>query len=192
MIRNRELFWRLVEPEHSRIRAFCRKLTGNRDDGDDLYQDALIRALESFGNLKDELAFKSWLYRIIVNIFKNRVRKPWYGRIVSLISSDNQSLPSDNPSGCYTARRQLDSALKTLSVADRALILLFEIEGWSIRELAKTWESSEGAIKVRLSRARAKMRNHLVRSLSAKDSVRNRKPSMNEDSICVVPKPGAD
>lgn len=192
MIRNRELFWRLVEPEHSRIRAFCRKLTGNRDDGDDLYQDALIRGLESFGNLRDEKAFKGWLYRIIVNTFKNRVRKPWYGRIVSLISPDDLSLPCENPSGRYTARRQLDSALKTLPAADRALIVLFEIEGWSIRELAETWESSEGAIKVRLSRARAKLRNHLVRSLSGQNSVRNRKPSPNEDSICVVPKPSAD
>lgn len=49
---NRDLFWKLAKPEHLKARGYCRKLMANRDDGDDLYQDALVRALASFGKLK--------------------------------------------------------------------------------------------------------------------------------------------
>jgi len=45
MAKDRDLFWKLVEPEHLRARAFCRKLTRNREDGDGLSQDALVWAL---------------------------------------------------------------------------------------------------------------------------------------------------
>ncbi len=44
---NRDLFWRHLEGEHPKMEAFCRRLAGNRDDGDDLYQDALLPAARS-------------------------------------------------------------------------------------------------------------------------------------------------
>ena len=69
-------FWNLAEIEHDRARAFCRKLIGNREDGDDLYSDVLVAGLKNFKQLKSEASFRPWLYRIIVNQFKNKIRSP--------------------------------------------------------------------------------------------------------------------
>ena len=51
-----------------------------RDDGDDLYQDALVSALGAFEQLRDQASFRPWLYRIIVNQFRNRMRSSWFRR----------------------------------------------------------------------------------------------------------------
>ena len=45
MTDDRELFWQLLQPEYTRAMMFCRKLTGHRERGDDLFQDALVTAL---------------------------------------------------------------------------------------------------------------------------------------------------
>ena len=84
MDRSRIRFWKLVEPEHLKIRAFCRKLMRDRDDGDDLYQESLVCALASFKNLKEEKSFRPWLYRIVINRFKNLRRRAWWKRFVPL------------------------------------------------------------------------------------------------------------
>lgn len=192
MIGNRDLFWKLTEPEHLRARAFCRKLMGNRDDGDDLYQDVLVTALTSFGSLRDTNAFRSWLYRIVVNSFKNRMRRPWWKRFGPLTDEVADTVAGENPVPSLAARRKLAIAFRAVSAQERALVTLFELEGWSVREIAKLERSSEGAIKMRLTRARQKMRAALARSGSkAKVGV---KPNskLSEEEICVAAKPSSN
>jgi DNA-directed RNA polymerase specialized sigma24 family protein len=60
---NRDLFWTFLEAEHAKAEAFCRKLAGNREDGDDLYQDALLAAMRKFRTLRDPKAFRPWQRR---------------------------------------------------------------------------------------------------------------------------------
>jgi RNA polymerase sigma factor (sigma-70 family) len=69
-------FWELLEPEYRRAMLFCRKLATDRERGDDLFQDALVAALTRFSGLRDEKAFRPWLYRIIVNTFRSKTRRP--------------------------------------------------------------------------------------------------------------------
>lgn len=190
MIRNRDLFWKLTEPEHLRARAFCRKLMGNRDDGDDLYQDALVSAFTRFETLRDTRAFRAWLYRIVVNGYKNRLRTPWWKRFSPLTKEIAESRTGSNPVESRTAARKLEIAFRAVSLEDRTLITLFEMEGWSIAEIAQMQEKSEGAIKMRLSRARQKMREALVRQLSRAGDESKSKSS--EDEICVAAKPSTD
>lgn len=158
-------FWQLLKPVHPQAEAFCRKLAGNRDDGDDLYQDALLKALESFDSLKDEKAFKAWLYRILINIYKNRRRRQSLIDFVQLKFLTADDRVSDNPSVRYMLNRQLESALGTLSPEDRALVLMYELEGFSVGELSETTGRPGGTIKARLSRARGKMRRFLQKKL---------------------------
>ena len=190
MIRHRDLFWKLTEPEHLRARAFCRKLAGNRDDGDDLYQDALVSAFTRFDTLRDTQAFRAWLYRIVVNSYKNRLRKPWWKRFSPLTNEIVESRTGANPVENHTAVRKLEIAFRAVSPEDRALITLFEMEGWSISEIARMQERSEGAIKMRLSRCRQKMREALVGRLSKAGAESKSKSS--EDKICVAAKPSTD
>ena len=54
-----ELFWDLLAPEYTKAAMLCRKLTGDRDSGDDLYQDALTTAFTRCADLRDSAAFRS-------------------------------------------------------------------------------------------------------------------------------------
>jgi len=169
---NRDLFWRYLEAEHLKMEAFCRKLAGNRDDGDDLYQDALLTAMRRLGTLSKPESFRPWLYRIIVNMYKSNRRRAWLRSRLRLDKSppDNPITPDD--SGRITARIWLERAFRAISAEEKALITLFELEGWSVTELAVMYGKPEGTIKSRLSRARKKMRkelkNHLTEAKLAK------------------------
>ncbi len=182
-------FWNLVEPEHLKVRAFCRKLSGDRHDGDDLYQDALVSALTGFGSLKNEEAFRSWLYRIVINRYKNRYRRPFWKRFVPLTNEISESVAGKNEAVLHGARRRLEIAFGAISPEEKGLITLFELQGWSISELALMTDKTEGNVKVKLSRIRKKMREALSRYLNEPSQRELRKLLTSEDEICVVTKP---
>jgi RNA polymerase sigma-70 factor (ECF subfamily) len=167
-------------------------LTGNRDDGDDLLQDALVKALLNFDRLRRPDAFRCWLYRIIVNDFKNRVKQPWWKRWRPLTPVIADTSPGENPIARHAARQRLDIAFKAISPEDKALITLFEMDGWSINELANLSGASAGAVRVRLSRARNKMRKALVTHLNHSGSHTLITPMAGEEKVCVVQKPVKD
>jgi len=192
MNQDRDLFWDLAEPEHLRARGFCRKLMNDREEGDDLYQDALVLALTRFGSLRDRSAYRPWFYRIVVNLYKNRTRRPWWRNLSSLTREIEESVGGTNPAFGHAARRTLDLAFGAISNEDRALITLFEMEGWSIAELARLKGKSEGAVKVRLCRARRKMRDALARQMSANRTGKTVKSNVSKDEICVATKPNVD
>jgi RNA polymerase sigma-70 factor, ECF subfamily len=162
---DRELFWTLLEVEHPKAEAFCRKLEGSLADGDDLYQDALLTAMRKFSRLRDKTAFKPWLYRIIINTFTSHRRGAWWKRRVQLTTEIMETLASDDPSHEYAAKRWIEIAMRPLSPDDRALVTLYELDGWSIAELARLRGKPEGTIKSCLSRARTKMRQEVARYL---------------------------
>jgi RNA polymerase sigma-70 factor (ECF subfamily) len=192
MNRSRDLFWKLVEPEHVKARAFCRKLTNNREDGDDLYQDCLVKALTQFERLESADSFRPWLYRIIVNSFRNRVKSPWWKKVLSSTPEFLESVSGKDPSLFYTARRRLEIAFRAVEPVDRALITLLEMHGWTISELAEMKNLSEASVKMRLSRGRRKMRKALMKHLKMSGSSRNENINFQKDKVCVVTKPVND
>jgi len=160
-----DLFWKLLEAEHPKAERFCRKIAADRQDGDDLYHDALLAAWRKFETLRNVDSFRPWLYRIIVNKYRSRVRKPWWRRRQLLDEAALHGMEVNDPSGKYTARRLLELAFQALSPADKTLVILYELEGWNITELARIYGKPEGTVKSRLSRARRKMRERLLRYL---------------------------
>lgn len=189
---DRDLFWKLVEPEHLRARAFCRKLTGDRDNGDDLYQDALVSALTGFGRLNDHGAFRPWLYRIMINTYKNRVRHNRRNKTMPLTDDHADRVGGAHPDQARSARRRLEIAFDALSPEERALVTLHDLQGWPPDELATMWGKSEGAIRVRLSRARTKMRAVLIKHLQRAGTTATGKPITGKDTICIAQKPASD
>ncbi|MFH1701407.1 MAG: RNA polymerase sigma factor [Candidatus Zixiibacteriota bacterium] len=158
----RESFWKLLEPDYFRAMMFCRKLIGDRDAGDDLYQDALINALNGFSTLKEQSSFRPWLYRIIVNTFHSANRRPWWKRMIP-ITSEIENIPAGtNQFDTLTAKRWLRQLFKVLTKEQQALVTLHELEGWPISELAELFGNTEGAIKAKLFRARIKMKSALA------------------------------
>lgn len=161
MGKHTDLFWQLIEKEHRNARKYCFRLTGGIDDGDDLYQDSVIKAYKGFSELKNVKSFRPWLYRIINNTFNGRFRKPWWKRVMRASTEIKACDRSENPSDYYEARRRLSYALTALSTDDRIIVTLADLEGWKISELAGLLSKSEGFIKMRLTRARKKMRKRL-------------------------------
>jgi len=184
---NKDLFWQLLEAYHPKAEAFCRKLTGNLADGDDLYHDAILLAWRKFDSLRNNDSFKPWLYRIIINSYKGRQRGTWRRLFEPLAEQETEVLPISDPTNQLAAKILVQKALRQLSATDRALIILFEIEGWSIGELANLEGKPEGTIKSRLARTRAAMRNMLRGSVSLNMNIQSK-----EEAKYVAPetKPG--
>ena len=189
MDRNGSPFWQLVEKEHRNARAYCGRLAGNSDDGDDLYQDSVIRAFNGFSELRSVDSFRPWFYQIIGNTYKSRFRSSWWKRVLSRSTEIEDCAGSSNPADQYEARRRLDHALAALSVDDRILVVLAELEGWKISELAEQISKSEGFVKMRLSRARRKMRKRLS-SLQRRTIKQTR--TRGTENVCYVTKPEKD
>lgn len=161
MENGQERFWELLKPEYHRAMMFCRKLIGDRDQGDDLYQDALVIAYTKIGDLRDPAAFRPWLYRIIVSTFHSTVRRPWWKRRVPWTPGLEQMLATNDPVPERDARRWLGRVFHVLTPAEQTLITLHELEGWPVAELANLAGKSEAAVKTGLFRARRKMKNAL-------------------------------
>ncbi|MFH2054846.1 MAG: RNA polymerase sigma factor [bacterium] len=188
MAEDKDLFWKLVEPEHLRARAFCRKLLRNREDGDDLYQDALVRALTRFGSLREQSAFRAWLYRIIISTFKNRRRSL---RSRAELNSSSEVLDravGEESEAVEAARRRVEIALQALRPRERALVTLRDLEGWSLPELAAMMNRSEGALRVALSRAHRKMKKRLQKYLLANGNAPETRQYPSEVALCAVRK----
>jgi RNA polymerase sigma-70 factor (ECF subfamily) len=182
-------FWQLLEPLHEKARAFCRRLMANCDDGDDLYQDSLVCALSGFRKLRDSGAFKSWLYRIIVNQYKNRIRNGFWKRSKPWHESSALVSAHDDSGFLHAVRQRLRIAFNALTDDERILITLFEIQGWKLSELSEFTGKSEAAVKVLLSRARAKMRKAIIKHLKITESECRIIPEKKEDIICIAARP---
>jgi RNA polymerase sigma-70 factor (ECF subfamily) len=160
-------FYELLEPELPRLQAFCQKLAGDPETGDDLMQDALYDAWKGFGQLRQATAFKSWLYQITVYRYRTNLRKSKKRTESTLPLIDD--VVDEEQSRLRAARERLNIALAGLSAKDRALVTLHELEGWSYSELATMFGSNEGALRTRLTRCRLQMRETMRRYLEKTD-----------------------
>jgi RNA polymerase sigma factor (sigma-70 family) len=166
MQQTQELFWKQMEPEYRRATLFCRKLCGDRERGDDLLQDVMVKAMTKYSALRESDSFRPWLYRILVSTFRDSVRRPWWRRRVSLTPEIESDHAVTNPVNQLTARRWLEHAFEAVSPDEQAIVTLHELEQWSIAELAELLGKSESAVKVRLYRARQKMKKRLKKLLA--------------------------
>ena len=118
-------------------------------------------AFARFDDLRNHGAFRGWLYRIIVSTFKRTVRRPWYKRRQALTAATEEALSTADPVNAHTARRWLARAFRAVSPEEQALVTLYEMEEWTIAELAELYGKRPGAIKTRLHRARRRMKKAL-------------------------------
>jgi RNA polymerase sigma-70 factor (ECF subfamily) len=162
-----ERFRGLLEPVYPLALGFARHLSRSRSEGDDLFQEALIRALTRIETLRDEGAFKPWLYRIVISVHRNRCRRAFWRRFLPLpdqVAADEPSVSGSNfrasdwsPHAAESARRAR-AALASLPADQREAIVLHEMEDWRVEEIAEVHGVSPSAIKSRLARGRARLR----------------------------------
>ncbi len=151
------------------------RLVGNAHDAEDLAQDALLRALKALPNFRGESALSTWVYRITVNTWKNRVRSEkrrglWKMVPLSLFKGDDEDEepnfkdgepPLDTGLEKDEKGAMVQKALLELDEESRAVVVLREIEGQSYQEIASALGIPEGTVKSRLSRARDTLKEKL-------------------------------
>jgi len=138
------------------LRRYARALTRDAETADDLVQDTLVRALRS-EHLFHGGDIRSWLYTILTNLNRNRLRS--LARRPALTPIEETDAP-DSP-GPEAGGRDIGRALATLVEDQRVALLLVVLEGLSYREVAEVQGVPIGTVMSRLARARAQIKAYL-------------------------------
>lgn len=145
-----------VEATIPALRRYARALTRDSDVADDLVQDTLVRALRS-EHLFHGGEVRSWLYTILTNLNRNRLRS--LSRRPPMSSIEENDAP--NMAGPEAGGRDIERALATLVEDQRHALLLVVLEGLSYREVAEVQGVPIGTVMSRLARARVQIKTYL-------------------------------
>lgn len=163
----RERFERLAEEVFPSLFGTALRLTRDREEAEDLAQEATIRAYEAFDRF-DGRNFKAWILRILTNLYINRYRQRQ--REAPPGSLDEQwAMEPVAPEGAIPDRLLLDemvsadveAALAKVPADFRMAVILTDIEGMSYEEIAKAMNVPVGTVRSRLARGRAILRREL-------------------------------
>jgi RNA polymerase sigma-70 factor, ECF subfamily len=142
--------------------------TRRLEDVEDVAQQIFLKTYRSIRKFDQRAAFSTWLYRIAVNECRDHLRKQKARPLVyeadlseeqvsRLDGIASSARPCDGPSEHIEANESLDRLLGSLSEQDRQLLLLREIQGFSIQELADILDLNVNTVKIRLFRARGRI-----------------------------------
>lgn len=153
------------------IYSFCKHLTCNQQEADDLYQDTFLKAVELQQKISWKENPKSYLLSIAVRIWKNRKKKiAWRKRIAPmemLVEGRDEGGMGDveiSPEEKYLVLEEekiVQAAVDKLPEKLKVCILLFYMEELSVRQIAKVLKVPEGTVKSRLYQARKQLENEL-------------------------------
>jgi len=170
---DRREFDQLVERYHKQAYNIAYRMAGNHADAEDLTQEAFIRAFRFFGQYRRELPFDSWLYKIMSNVFIDRLRRKPKVKIRSIdqpVATDEGEAQfdiADKSAGPedIVLSTQMDSrvqtALENLPEAFRITVIYADIEGLSYEEIAEATNTNIGTVRSRLHRGRRLLRDKL-------------------------------
>ncbi len=145
----------LFEQYHVEIYGYLARLLRDRQAAEDLVQETFLRALRSGGQLRGIENPRAWLYRIATNLALNWIKRR--GRLAWLPWRANRG-DSNDYAESLDLRNEIEKALAHLPADHQALLILSIHFGFTLRELALALGTSEGAIKVRMFRAREQFR----------------------------------
>jgi RNA polymerase sigma-70 factor (ECF subfamily) len=166
-------FEQLVKRYDRNIFRIAQHITQNREDAEDVVQDAFLKAYENLDHFQEQSKFYTWLVRIAVNESLMKLRRRRSDRTVSLdedIETEEDTMPrevadwSPNPEQLYKQGELKDILRKTiqgLPASFRAVFVLRDVEGLSTEETAQALDLSIPAVKSRLLRARLQLRERL-------------------------------
>jgi RNA polymerase sigma-70 factor (ECF subfamily) len=142
--------------------ALAVRLTGNEADAADLLQDATLRALERFHQLRAPGAARAWFARIVVSTCVSRYRQR---RLLFEPETAGEPVSSETPESALLARarvEEVEAALASLPVPFRLIVLLADVEEMPLREIASELGCPIGTVASRLARGRSLLRRRLA------------------------------
>jgi RNA polymerase sigma-70 factor (ECF subfamily) len=159
-------FGRLVALHQHEVFTLALRLVGDRALAADVAQEAMIRAWKAMPRFRGEAAFSTWLHRIIVNTAwtqHSRSKRHRAGGLDDVMNLPDPVLRNDPQLAGerIDLRGKLSAALASLPDAQRAVVVLKDVYGWSHREIAEALSITVTAAKVRLHRAHLHLRDRL-------------------------------
>ena len=174
---NASAFEELVRQYDRAVLRLAVHLTGSKEDGQDVYQEAFLRAYVNLGSFRFECSFYTWIYRIVTNLCLDHLRRrsSRMRDLTATVSSDGEEEPildrlPDQRAGISPERNMMSRELRSsiaraiarLSPRERMVFELKHYHGLRLRTVAGILHTSEGTIKNTLFRATHKLRSELA------------------------------
>lgn len=170
-------FAELMDSGKARVYGLALKLTGNRQDAEDIVQDSMLKAIDNIDRFRGESAFSTWLYRIALNIARSKYARQKDGELLPLeeyLPASGQhagNMPArlfdwKNPADEMEQeelRQSVNKAVADLPYKYREAFILRYVEELPVKEIAKLTGESAAATKSRILRARLALRDRLSR-----------------------------
>jgi RNA polymerase sigma-70 factor (ECF subfamily) len=147
----------LFDTHHQRLFRLARRLSRSPDDAHDLVQETFLRAARSPASIPEGHSHEeAWLVRVLVNICRDRWR--WTAvRQRTADGSDVEALAGASPEKAMLARAMVQEALQRLAPRRRAILVLHELEGTGIADIARVLRVSAVTVRWHLSIGRREM-----------------------------------
>jgi RNA polymerase sigma-70 factor (ECF subfamily) len=161
-------FEELVRRHQHRVVAVAGGILRQREDVEDIAQQVFVKAYFSLKRFDQRAAFSTWLYKITVNecwdlLRKRKVRPLVYESDLSedqarqFGAPEERSTPSPDISDTLEARQKVERLLECLDERDKMMLILKEVEGFAVEEIADILDLNANTVKVRLFRARRRI-----------------------------------
>lgn len=161
---NREAFELLIRQHEKRVLSTALHLLGHLEDAQDASQLVFLRLFRYLKRFDEERDLAAWLYRITVNVCRDVDAKRRRAGYVPLDDIREPTAATGGEGEALDDRRILARALKGLTETERAAVVLRDIRGLSIREVAEILGSSDSTVRSHLSRARVKLKAYRERA----------------------------
>jgi RNA polymerase sigma-70 factor (ECF subfamily) len=172
-----EAFGELFRRHRDRLWAVALRTVGDPEEAADALQDAMISAFRRAGDFRGDSAVTTWLHRIVVNACLDRLRRKAARPAVS--AGDEQAFEAlvaqgSDPARTTDTRLDVNAALQILPPQQRAALVVVDMLGYSVADAAIILDTSQGTVKSRCARARARLLPHVAHlrgNRSANESV---------------------
>ncbi|MFB9328705.1 RNA polymerase sigma factor [Paenibacillus aurantiacus] len=155
---DKEAYAQLVKDFKDPVYRYALGMLNERMDAEDIAQEAFVKAYYSLTSLESEFAFSSWLFQIVSNLAKNRLKKRVRERDYQVEANDSTV---DRGSSDPSERISMEEALARLSMEHREVVLLHDVQGYRYEEIAQVTNVPLGTVKSRLFAARTALRKEL-------------------------------
>jgi RNA polymerase sigma-70 factor (ECF subfamily) len=155
---NAEAFALRLAAMRPRLHRYCARMTGSVIDGEDVVQDAMIKALEAFSRAGEIANVEAWVFRIAHNcaldLLRHRARQQAW---ITEEAVEEMADPSVDTEHRLAAAASLKTFMQ-LPPAQRGCVILMDVLGYSLREIGDVLDASTASVKANLHRGRAQLR----------------------------------
>ncbi|TCB92035.1 RNA polymerase sigma factor SigM [Micromonospora zingiberis] len=162
---DRHAFGELFHRHRDRLWAVALRTLGDREEAADALQDAMLSAHRAAGRFRGDAAVTTWLHRIVVNACLDRIRRRQAHPTVPLPDGTREPGDRHGSGGVEPAAPVRDhdtalvvrDALAALPIEQRAALVLVDVQGYPVAEVARILGVAEGTVKSRCARGRARL-----------------------------------